>query len=131
MAALDLTTLVVLVVEDNEFIRLMLRKYLGDFGFRKIFEAADGTEAIKLLDKKPDIIICDIHMEPMDGFGFVKHIRALEAPANKVPVIFLTGDAHVDQVQGAIDLAVDAYLLKPVTPENLKSRILALLTRKS
>ena len=131
MVGLDLTRFTALVVDDNDFIRLGLKKDLGTLGFKEVFEAVNGMEALKLLYKNPDIIICDINMEPLNGFEFVKHVRSLEPPACKVPIIFLTGDAHEEKVQGAINLAVDAYLLKPVTLENLKKKIITLMSRKN
>jgi len=118
-------------VDDNDFIRLEMKKNLLYLGFRIIIEAANGKDAITRLDKlAPDIIICDINMQPVNGFEFVKHVRSLPHPACDVPIIFLTGDAQKEQVQEAINLSVNAYLLKPVTIENLKSKITKLLTDK-
>jgi len=130
MTELDFSGAAVLVVEDNEFIRITLRKYLGDMGFRGIFEAANGKEAIKLLDEKPHLIICDINMEPLNGFDFVKYVRSVETPTTRVPIIFLTGDAHQHQVEEAIGLGADAYLLKPVTVDSLRNRIVSVMLRK-
>ena len=130
MADLDLTRFVALVVDDNSFIRLSLKKELTHIGFKEICEAANGIDALQMLDKNPDIIICDINMEPLNGFEFVKHVRALQAPANEVPIIFLTGDAHEEQVQSAMKLAIDGYLLKPVSQESLKKKVVALMSRK-
>lgn len=130
MFGIDLTHCVALVVDDNEFVRLEMKKNLNYLGFKEVYEAANGMEAVQLLPKNPDIIICDINMEPLNGFEFVKHVRALPPPAGEVPVIFLTGDAQKEQVQEAINLSVNAYLLKPVTIENLKSKIMAVLSRR-
>jgi two-component system chemotaxis response regulator CheY len=128
MAAFDLTQCVALVIDDNEFVRLEMKKNLLCLGFKEVLDAANGMDALLLVSKNPDIIICDINMEPLNGFEFVKHIRALAPPACDVPIIFLTGDAQVKQVQEAISLSVNAYLLKPVTLENLKDRVTKLLS---
>ena len=130
MTDVDLTQCVGLVVDDNDFIRLEMKKNLVYLGFKEVFEAANGMDALELLVHSPDIIICDINMEPLNGFEFVKHVRALPAPACAVPIIFLTGDAQEKQVQEAIDLSVNAYLLKPVTLDNLKSKIMTILSRR-
>lgn len=131
MAEVDFQNLKVLIVEDNDFVRFMLKKYLNEFGITKITEAADGMEGINMLFGKPDIVVCDINMEPLNGFEFLKHVRSQETPAKKMPVIFLTSNANSEFVQKAIDLDVDAYILKPVAPGNLKSKIITLLTRNS
>jgi two-component system chemotaxis response regulator CheY len=89
----------------------------------------NGAEGIEALAKNPDIVVCDINMAPMNGFDFLKHVRALPAPANKIPIIFLTSNASAEFVQKAIDMDIDAYLLKPVTSANLKTKMVMLLTR--
>jgi two-component system chemotaxis response regulator CheY len=131
MNGIDVSKLVALVVDDNDFIRAEMKRSLAYLGFRKITEAANGKDAIAIMDNiPPDIIICDINMEPVNGFAFVKHVRALPHPDCDVPVIFLTGDAQKEQVQEAINLSVNAYLLKPVTLDNLKSKLTKLLSEK-
>src|SRR5688572_26628539 len=105
MADPDFRNSVVLVVEDNEFIRLMLKKYLSEYGFKEILEAVNGMDGIRQLGKNPDLIVCDINMAPVNGFEFVKHVRALEGPAGQVPIIFLTGNASAKDVQGALELS--------------------------
>lgn len=130
MAGIDFAQFTVLVVDDNDFIRLEMKKNLVHLGFKEVFEAANGMEALQMLAKKPNIIICDINMEPLNGFEFVKHVRSLAPPACDVPVIFLTGDAKEQQVQEAKNLAVNAYLLKPVTLDNLKGKLAKLLAAR-
>jgi two-component system chemotaxis response regulator CheY len=127
MAGFDLSRFTALVVDDNDFIRLEMKKNLIYLGLKEVFEAANGMEALQMLSKKPDIIFCDINMEPLNGFEFVKHVRALAPPACDVPVIFLTGDAKEQQVQEARNLGANAYLLKPVTLDSLKNKLEKLL----
>ena len=119
----------VLIVEDNDFVRFMLKKYLIGYGVKDVSEGANGEEGITLFQAKPDIVICDIHMSPVDGFNLLKHVRSLETEESKTPFIFLTGNANAEFVQKARNLTVDAYLLKPITADNLKSKMIALLTR--
>lgn len=130
MLKFDFSVLNALVVEDNDFVRCLVLKHLKDFGFRNVFEAANGMEGLQLVEKqKPDIIICDIQMEPLNGFEFLKHVRAKNAAAKRLPVIFLTGNAESEYVQKALELEVSAYLLKPVIPAVLRDKIVTLMTR--
>lgn len=118
--AIDFSPYRALIVDDNDFMRAMLRQQLNMFGFENIGEATDGFEAVEHMDEySADLVICDINMQPLDGFDFLKHVKKMPEPANKTPVIFLT--AHADRmfVDRALSLAVDAYLLKPVEPEKL------------
>jgi two-component system chemotaxis response regulator CheY len=118
----------VLIVEDNDFVRCMLKKYLNGYGIKEIFEAANGEEGINMLQADPNIIICDIHMSPIDGFNMLKHVRSLETVESKTPFIFLTGNANAEFVQKARNLTVDAYLLKPISADSLKRKMIDLLT---
>ncbi len=118
----------VLIVEDNEFVRFMVKKHLTSFGVEEIYQASDGMEGISLLEEKqPDIAICDINMKPINGFEFLEHVRRLDPPMSDMPVIFLTSSADEDAVKKAVSLKVDAYLLKPVLPKNLKQKLTHLL----
>ena len=129
-AEIDFTKIKVLVIDDDEWMRLLLRKYLNVFGVQEIFEAANGIEGFALLrNSKPDIIICDINMTELNGFQFVKHVRSSGFSRNKVPVIFLTGDANPEYVQRAKELGVEGYLVKPITAKDLKKKIADLLSQ--
>lgn len=129
MSNMDFSQYRALVVEDNDFVRYMVKKHLRDFGFADVFEAANGAEGIQLLMREPDIIICDISMEPMNGYEFLEYVRGAGDAQSVLPFIFLTGNAEAAAVQKAIDMKVNAYILKPVTPEALRKKVTALLTR--
>jgi two-component system chemotaxis response regulator CheY len=121
-----------LVLEDQPSIRKHVCLMLQRIGFRSISEAADGTEGLKvLLRVKPDLIICDVHMEPMDGINFLTKLRGMGLLGHpefaRVPFIFLTSDLSRDTVLAAKELHVNGYLGKPVTQEDLKLRIDAAL----
>jgi len=131
MTDIDFSRLKILIIDDNDFVRFMLKKYLSEYGIVEILEAANGMEGLNMLFGTPDIIVCDINMEPLNGFEFLKHVRAMADGAGKVPVIFLTGNANLEFVQKALDLSVDAYILKPFTSDNLRSKIVTLLNRNS
>jgi two-component system chemotaxis response regulator CheY len=130
MADVDFSLLRVLLVEDNDFVRFLVDKYLKDIGFSDVMLATNGREGIEKLAEKPDVIICDIQMEPMNGFEFLEHLRKAETPGQHLPVLFLTSNAEADYVRRALDLNVSAYLLKPISPKELKKKLSELLRRE-
>lgn len=119
----------VLVLEDEDHIRRIICRLLRQIGFRLIHDVANGADGFKeLLRVKPQVILCDIHMEPIDGLTFLRKLRGLGKPEfTRIPVIFLTADAQRETVVEAKDLRVDGYLVKPVSPKQLKERIAAVL----
>lgn len=100
----------VLVVEDHAFVRALLARFLRDAGV-EVVEAADGSEALDSLFPPPDLILCDLGMEPMGGVEF---IAALRDRAVMAPVIIVTGESSEDAAAelGGRDVAV--VLTKPV-----------------
>lgn len=120
----------VLIVEDNDFVRMQLVKQVKDLGFGDVLEANDGKAAINLLDSSIDLILCDVHMQPMSGIELLKHVRGLGNTLRTVPFILLTGDSNAEAVQIARKLKVNGYLLKPITTDNLKKKIDPLFTSK-
>ncbi len=124
MNIINFTKYCILIVEDNEFVRKMIRKQVEMFGFENILEADEGYAAIEILkEHTPDVILCDISMEPLDGFDLLMHIRRMDEPKNMIPVIFLTSHGKKEYVEKAKDLYVDSYLLKPVQPKKLYNQI--------
>ncbi|WP_420406361.1 response regulator [Nisaea sp.] len=119
----------VLVLEDEIHIRKIIVRLLREIGFDAIYEVGDGIDGMKeLLRVRPDLILCDIHMEPMGGLKFLETIRNLKTrDVAGLPVIFLTADAEVDTVLKAKELRVDGYITKPVSLAHLKSKIDAVL----
>ena len=115
----------ILVLEDEVHIRQIICRLLRQIGFRLITEAGNGADGFKeLLRVRPHVIICDIHMEPIDGITFLRKLRALGHPElSRTPVIFLTADTNRDTVVAAKDLRVDGYLAKPVSQKSLRDRI--------
>lgn len=121
----------VLIVEDQEVIRQIVWKMLKSMGFENIVEVGDGTQAVReVLATKPDLIICDIAMEPMDGIKFVETLQARGfKDKDRIPTIFLTGHTERDLVIKAKQLGADGFLVKPVSPKDLRARITYALTR--
>lgn len=108
----------ILVVEDNDFVRMQIVKFLADEGYT-VIEGTDGEEAIKKVkESKGSIVlsIVDVRMEPLDGFEF---IRAIQSDNIEMPVILVTGDQNPDLLSEASRWGVAAVLMKPVQRDRL------------
>jgi two-component system, chemotaxis family, chemotaxis protein CheY len=129
----DISKMTVLVVDDNDFMRDLISSMLREIGFRDIVHANDGESALKKnREVAPELIICDIDMEPMDGLSFVERMRrhAPPPPTPQTPVIMLTAHSDAQLVQRAIKLGVGAYVVKPVKRAQLEARIATVLERR-
>ena len=119
----------IFVVEDELLIRQSIRNAIeqmqGPYAF--CGEASDGEMALSMMqDLMPDILLTDIRMPFLDGFGLIRHAKAM-MPWLKIAVISGYGD--FEYTQRAIDLGVDQYLLKPVRPAELKKTVEELARR--
>lgn len=105
----------VLVVEDNDFVRMQICKFLNDEGYDTV-ESTDGQEALEIISGGADMAIVDVRMEPMSGFDFVRTLRSND---DDTPVIVITGDENSDILSEASKLDILAVLKKPVEKERL------------
>jgi CheY-like chemotaxis protein len=123
--------LTALIVEDNEHMRILLRTVLKAFGIREIHECKEGAEALRFLKaKKPDFVLTDLAMAPMDGLHFTRAVRALPEKEDCVlPIIMVTGYTERRRVQAARDAGVTEILAKPVTPSGLFQRVEEIIMR--
>ena len=98
---------------------------LHDLGVTDVLEAGDATVALQSLVRfQPDLILSDIHMEPISGIALVKHLRSAPNPAiSSVRVIFMTGDSSKETLGAALPLGIRAYLIKPPTIDTVKAKI--------
>lgn len=111
---------VILVAEDNDFVRMQIVKFLHDGGYQ-VVEAINGDEALAAIrDREIDLAMVDIRMEPMDGFEFIRTIRGLNVT---IPVVLVTGDNHPDLLEEANKWGVTAVLIKPVQKERLMKTV--------
>jgi two-component system, OmpR family, response regulator len=115
-----------LVVEDNEKMRSLLRRGLAEAGY-VVETAADGDEGLLLAETEDyDAIVLDVMLPARDGFDVCRVLRARKV---WTPILMLTArDAVADRVQG-LDKGADDYLVKPFAFEELLGRIRALLRR--
>ena len=121
----EMEPLTVLVVEDNEHMRILLRTLLNAFGIKHVQESSEGSAGLRLLAaRKPDFILTDFSMAPMDGVHFTKAVRRLPNRADAVlPIIMVTGHTERRRVEAARDAGVNGILAKPVTAAGLFQRI--------
>lgn len=106
----------ILVVEDNDFVRMQIVRYL-EGGGHEVVEAANGELALGMVKAGDiDMAIVDVRMEPVDGFGFIRAVRGMNMDT---PVILVTGDSNPDLLEQARTWGVGAVLIKPVQKERL------------
>jgi len=115
----------ILVVDDEEKIRELIRKY-AEFEGYGIAEAADGMEAVEICRQRDfDLIILDIMMPNLDGFSTCREIFKNK----KIPVIMLSARGEeYDRIHG-FELGIDDYVVKPFSPKELMMRVNVVITR--
>ena len=114
-----------LIVDDEEDIRILLKEYLELEGYR-IFLAANAREAQDALENEPDLILLDINMPGTDGLLWCEQIRDLV----QIPILFLSARTEeTDKIKG-FRAGGDDYILKPFSMEELSVRIEAHLRRE-
>jgi two-component system phosphate regulon response regulator OmpR len=117
-----------LVVDDDDRIRELLKEYLARAGFR-VTAAADAASARRLLGVLDfDLLVFDVMMPGEDGFSLIRWVRGAAA-SRQTPVLMLTArDGAGDRIEG-LSLGADDYLAKPFEPQELLLRIEAILRR--
>src|SRR5471032_3105475 len=121
----------VLVVDDEHYMRKVVRTLLMSIGFRTIYEAPDGPTGLETIrTMAPDVVIVDWQMPGLDGASFVRMVRSPETfPFPNVPIIMLTGHGERSRVVEAVKIGVNEFLLKPVSVKALQDRMVSVLTR--
>lgn len=111
-----------ILIADDEAVRVMtLRAQLRSLGFEVVAEAGTGEDAVRLAGEHlPDLAILDIRMPDMDGIAAAEKI----AQRYPIPIVLLTAYSEVDLVERASGAGVFAYLVKPVTEQELLPAIL-------
>ncbi len=122
---MNLLKLRVLIVDDNALMRTLISENLRRIGIHDIQEAADGKAALVAAIKfQPNLVLCDIHMEPMNGIEFVKQLRGLPYPTvAEVRVILMTADASKETLTAVIPLSIRGFIVKPPTLVAMKEKI--------
>ena len=121
----------VLVVDDNPFMRGVVRGILTTLGVKKVFEAPDGIAALEQIRQAgPDIVILDWEMPLLNGAELVRIVRSPGAfPMPDIPIIMLTGHGERWRVVEAARLGVNEFLCKPVSAKALFDRLISILLK--
>ena len=118
----------VLIIEDNQDVRENLAEILSLGGYHAV-TAENGKMGVeKALQEPPDLILCDVMMPELDGFG-VLHILSKQAKTSDVPFIFLTAKAEKDDFRKGMSLGADDYITKPFDDVQLLQTIETRLTK--
>ncbi len=120
----------VLLVDDEDQLRRVMRDLLERDGYQ-VTEARDGVEALDQIDRHaPDIIVLDLNLPGLDGYGVLSHLRSRPATAN-IPVVVLTAQGDEDNEVRVFEMGADDFLSKPFRARALSVRLRAVLGRKS
>ncbi len=119
----------VLLVDDEDSLRKVMKDLLERDGYI-VTEARDGVQALDQVDRVgPDIIVLDLNLPGLDGYGVLSHLRSRPATAN-IPVIVLTAKGDEDNEVRVFDLGADDFLTKPFRARALSARLEAVLGRR-
>jgi len=115
-------SMTVLTVDDSRTMREMLRLALTDVGYR-VVQAEDGVHGLEVLaHETPDVIVTDINMPRMDGFGFIEEVRS--DPQNRgIPILVLTTESDAEKKNRARMAGATGWIVKPFHPEKLAAAI--------
>jgi two-component system, chemotaxis family, chemotaxis protein CheY len=121
----------VLVVDDDLYMRKVVRMLLLSIGVRQIFEAPDGPSGLDAIrNRAPDVVILDWEMPGLDGAALVRMVRSPATfPYPDVPIIMLTGHGERSRVIEAVKIGVNEFLLKPVSSKALQDRLISALIK--
>ena len=117
-----------LVIDDERTIRVLLENFLKEY---VVITKNDGLEGLSWLQEgnMPDLIVADIQMPNLDGYDFVKQLRA-SGYFKDIPLIVLSGIESTAEKIKCLKLGANDYLIKPFNPEELALRIELLISRK-
>jgi type II secretory ATPase GspE/PulE/Tfp pilus assembly ATPase PilB-like protein/CheY-like chemotaxis protein len=119
----------VLLVDDEDTLRRVMKDLLEREGYI-VAEARDGVQALDQVDRfGPDVIVLDLNLPGLDGYGVLSHLRSRPATAN-IPVVVLTAKSDEDNEVRVFQLGADDFLTKPFRARALSARLDAVLGRK-
>ncbi len=129
MADYDLGNLTVLIVDDYQPMRVIMKNVLYALGIKDITEAGSGENALKILQtNEMDIVFADNLMEPMNGVDMVRKIRAGEGDINAfTPIIMVSGYSDIGHIMEARDAGINEFLAKPVSAKLIYLRICSVI----
>lgn len=116
----------ILIIEDNAA-NLELAQYLLEHGGHEVLTANDGRQGVAVARReRPDLIICDLQMPLLDGYGVLEQLRA-DAACAQLPVVAVTAFSMTGDEQKVRLAGFDGYFSKPIEPETFVAQIEAFL----
>jgi len=125
----DLYGIKILIIDDQQDARAMMRNMLAELGITQIFEANDGRQGLQFLDSAfdfVDIVMCDWNMPHMSGIELLRQLRTVDPD---VPFMMVTGRGDMDSVFEAKGSGVSGYILKPFSLTQLEAKLRILMQR--
>ncbi len=115
----------ILIVDDDASMRTLIQRMLGRMKIARSIEAEGGEQALQRLASVPvDLVICDWNMPGMSGMELFRQARSLRP---NLPFLMLTGRADPDSLGAARQAGVAEFMVKPISPPDLKAKVLSLL----
>lgn len=112
----------IMIVDDSPSMRMLLKAALGDLGYA-VIAAEDGCVALDELSRiEPDLIITDINMPNLDGFGLIERLRTMPSHAGR-PILVLTTESSDEKKARARSAGATGWIVKPFDPAKLASAI--------
>ncbi len=121
----DLSKLNLFILDDNKFMRTILKTMCNALDVGAVKEADSVRTACKILQAfKADVVITDWYLGPPDGLDFVRYLRTgKDTPNPYVPIIMLTGHGEIEHVLAARDAGVNLFMVKPLSAKELYRRL--------
>jgi two-component system chemotaxis response regulator CheY len=121
----------VLVVDDNPFMRTIVRGLLNNIGVKSVIEAGDGIAALdKIREQTPNVVILDWEMPLLNGPELVRIVRSPGIfPTPDLPIIMLTAHGEQWRIRESVKLGVNEFLCKPVSAKALFERLISILLK--
>jgi DNA-binding response OmpR family regulator len=118
----------ILIAEDERDIRDLVAFTLRFAGY-EVFTAANGEEAVEMAPNvSPDLILMDVRMPRMTGYEACKILKR-NPDMKDIPIVFLSAKGQETEIQQGLDAGAEEYLLKPFAPDQLTSRVKAILAK--
>ncbi len=120
-----------LIVDDNAFMRTIIRRVLSALHAEQVREAGDGEEGLQIMQAfAPDIVILDWEMKPMDGLAFTRKVRlSKDSPNVFMPIIMVSAHSERGRIAAARDAGVNEFVVRPISAKSLFTRIQAVIER--
>ncbi|MBK8619619.1 MAG: response regulator [Anaerolineales bacterium] len=122
---MKIETAKVLVIDDDRVMRSYVGNLLNQLGITHVEEATNGQQGLAVAGRfRPDMVLSDIHMSPMNGHDFVKGMRAHPIfELRKTPIFFMSADGSTGTFNESVQSGIRGYIIKPPTKHVLRAKL--------